>query len=269
MNKYRFPLAIQLTLPNLFRENKEFRTQLKTLQKHGFAGVELNIVRPEAVDTEGLRRYLLEHGLSMTMFATGAAAIDQELSLSTSEPKIRHRSIEMCRYFVDFASEMQAGIIIGFLQGTGSADRQVARRLFTDSLQELAEHAEQKSTHLLIEACNRYITSVTNSLDDAYELAQGFPQDTVRILADTFHMNIEERDMLSAIRTHANWFDSIHFSDNNRLLPGLGAIDFSLVVQTLSEINFSGIIALEADIRDNFFDELALSMSYLSPILSR
>ena len=47
--------------------------------------------------------------------------------------------------------------------------------------------------------------------------------ENLKLLADTFHMNIEEADMGKAILTAGSRLAYVHFSDSNRLAPGMGA----------------------------------------------
>ena len=79
---FAFPLAIQTVLPDEYR-GRDFRNRLSLLQKLGFSGVELNIVRPEAVDPADLKALLAEYGLRLTMFASGATAPSGEVRPAT------------------------------------------------------------------------------------------------------------------------------------------------------------------------------------------
>lgn len=261
--QFPFPLAIQLELPERYREDAGFAGRLRFLRQQGFAGVELNVLRPELLSASELAAYLAEHDLRMTMFASGAAARAGGLSLSAQDPEVRRRSVDACLGFIDFAAAMRAGVIIGFLQGAPQPDVEGARERFRQSLGRLAPHARSKGVHLVVEASNRYITSVANSLEGSRRLIEGFPADTVRLLADTHHMNIEETDMLAAVRRHLDLFDSIHFSDNNRLLPGLGAIDFAPLVRVLREGGFRGVVGLEGNVERDFRAEVEKSVAYL------
>jgi sugar phosphate isomerase/epimerase len=65
------------------------------------------------------------------------------------------------------------------------------------------------------------------------------------IMADTFHMNIEERSIPDAILASAGILNHVHLSDSNRLAPGLGHIDFAEVLQALREAAYGGGLAFE------------------------
>jgi len=80
-------------------------------------------------------------------------------------------------------------------------------------------------------------------------------------------MNIEERDLIGALKEFAPHFDSVHLSDNNRLCPGLGAVDFERIIDALRQMGYNGGVAIEAEIEESFEKDLERSMRYLAPIL--
>lgn len=267
-NGYAFSLAIQTLLPAKYRE-RGFQQRLELLQELGFSGVELNVVCPERVDPADLQALLKDHGLKLTMFASGATAKAEGLSLSHLDDTIRAASVRRCVEFLDFAAEFDAGVIVGFLKGGDSTDRERARQLFRESVGSLEAQVRAKKVPLLIEATNRYESAVANSLGDAAEAIQGFENPYLRVLPDTFHMNIEERSMFGALIQYRELYDSLHISDNNRFFPGLGAIDFFAVLRFLKDAGYRGGVAIEGNVRESFEEDLRASMGMLKPMLER
>jgi sugar phosphate isomerase/epimerase len=264
---YLFPLSIQITLPKKYRSAEGFRGRLSLLQEFGFSGVELNIEEPEGIDPSELKAFLHEYGLKLTMLASGAAAKTSGLSLSHESLDIRDESVRRSLNFIDFAAEFEAGVIIGFLKGGISPDVTRARDYFKISIGKLESRAGEKSVPLLIEATNRYESAVANSLDDTVESISGFRNPFLRILPDTFHMNIEEVSMQGALEEHRDYYNNLHISDNNRLFPGLGGIDFPSLFQYLGKKDYSGGIAIEGNLKSEFETDLKTSMAYLIPLL--
>ena len=263
-----FPLSIQLTLPEAYREDEHFRQVLESLRRHGFSGVELNIVRLEQIDPQELESFLYQFNLKMTMFASGAAAKASGLSLSSEDADLRARSAAGCVKFIEFAGQFDAGVIVGFLKGGPAQDREKARRVFQESLRTIAPRALELQVPVLIEATNRYEAAVAISLDDTFGLiaaAGGNP--FLKMLPDTFHMNIEERDQFDALTRHAALYDSLHISDNNRYFPGLGAIRFDRIVDFLKDRGYRGGLAIEGNIKEDLLSDIRESMNYLGPIL--
>jgi len=263
---FAFPLAIQTVLPARYRD-KGFRQTLDLLEELGFTGVELNIARPEQIDPLDLQALLGEHGLKMTMFASGGTANAEGLSLSHLDENTRSLSAERCIALLDFASELDAGIIVGFLKGGVGPDGERARAQFRKSIGDIAPHVQAKEVPFLVEATNHYETSVVRSLQEAAKVLDAFGNPYLRILPDTYHMNIEERSMFGSLVRFRHLYDNLHISDNNRFFPGLGALDFFAILRFLKEIGYSGGIAIEGNIQHSFEQDLRASMSILRPML--
>lgn len=264
----RFPLGIQTVLPEDYRENAEFQRQMRTLHDLGFTGVELNMAHPDRFNPDAVVRFLSDFDLKLTMFASGLTAKTYGLSLSSADDDIRQRAVAKCREIIDFMAGIDGGIIFGFFKGGPVPDAQEARARFRDSIGQLAQPARDKQVKLLVEATNRYESSVANSLDDTVELIREFDNPSLRILPDTFHMNIEEADQFGALTKYADYYDSLHISDNNRFFPGFGAINFRTVLDFLQAQGYTGSIAIEGNIQANFVDDVKKSVAYLTPLLT-
>lgn len=268
-SNYRLPLAVQMVLPDNYRHNQAFGQELKLLQQFGFKGVELNIANVASVDMGTIQRFLSEYGLGMTMFASGLAAKTHGLSLSSADAAVRSRSVDASLQFIDFVQGHDVGIIIGFLKGGPARDAGRAKSDFLASMDQIAAYARMKQVHVIIEATNRYESSVANTLEEAAQIVDVLDNPYLHILPDTFHMNIEETDAHAALVAHQDKFISVHISDNNRYYPGLGAIDFKRVFQTLETIGFSGPVAIEGNLRNSFSTDLHDSAAYLASILKK
>jgi sugar phosphate isomerase/epimerase len=254
-------------LPERYREDEEFQKNLRTLQDFGFHGVELNIADPDKADFTDIQLFLQDFGLTMTMFASGLTAKLQHLSLSSDDSEVRRHSVEKCREMIDFVEGTGAGIIVGFLKGAVAQEVQRAREAFAESLEQISLHTADKKVSILIEATNRYESSVANSLEDPVKLIKDLRNPFMRILPDTFHMNIEEADGFAALEKYADYYDSIHISDNTRYFPGFGAIRFDKLIQFLKTQNYHGGLAIEGNIKETFVEDVKTSMDYLMPLL--
>ena len=195
MGRYRYFLAIQTRLPEDYLEDTEFRRNLETLKRLGFDGVELNIKDPESVEPARLKAYLGEFGLVLSMFASGLTAKTYQLSLATADEARRREAIRRTARFLEFAHEFGGGMIAGLLKGAPQEAGPGARERLAASVLELAPAANRLKTPLLIEAVNRYESPVGHSLADTWDVARRAGSPLVKILPDTFHMNIEEVNM--------------------------------------------------------------------------
>lgn len=267
MNPYIYPLSFQTVLPENYKTDQTFISLCSTMQTLGFWGIELNMERYEEVAVPDLISFLDQYGLTLSMFASGLTAKSLGLSLSSADPTVRHRTVEVCKKMIDFWSGLSVGIIFGFMKGGPVPQVQEARDLCAESLDILAPYAADKKVVLILEATNRYETSVANSLEDSLLLVQKYQSDYVQILPDTYHMNIEEADLYGAMKTSLPHFSSFHLSDNNRFFPGFGAMPFEKIVTHLQSIGYDGKIAIEGNIKVDVESDLNNSIKYLAPIL--
>ncbi len=101
---------------------------------------------------------------------------------------------------------------------------------------------------MLIEACNRYETKYLTRLCDCREvLEKASPAKTRRmgLLADFFHIALEEKSIADAIRENGSWIHHVHLGDHNRLAPGWGNTDWKAGMRSLKDIGFDGFMNLE------------------------
>jgi sugar phosphate isomerase/epimerase len=125
-------------------------------------------------------------------------------------------------------------------------DRTAALAYLAGSLDRLGEHAGQYGVPLLFEPLNRYETNLLHTLGDAGDLLDSMASDNVRLLADLFHMNIEEQDIASALTAAAAKIGHIHFVDSNRHAAGLGHLEYEPIAAALKQIGYSGYLSAEA-----------------------
>ena len=119
------------------------------------------------------------------------------------------------------------------------------RAVLLEALTELGEHAAREGVAIALEPLNRYENHMVNTLADAVALCAGIGLPSVRVAADTYHMNIEEADPAAALVGAARWIGHVQLSDSNRLEPGAGHIDWSLTLHTLDAVGYPGWLAFE------------------------
>ena len=258
-----FDVGVQTRLPEGFESDPSFAGWMRLMSDLGFSVVELNIVEPERIDPVRVVAFLERFGLRMTAFATGACAKALSLSLSHPDETLRGVSVHYCERYIEFGAAMGCPIILGYFKGWRDATVEPLIR----SLRELAPLAEKLGVNVVLEATNRFETGVCNRADQALAVLDAVGSDRFRVLLDTFHMNIEETDMLGAFDLAAGRYGSVHLSDNNRFLPGLGAIDFGPIVRHLIDGGFRGIFALEGNIKDSFESDVTAAARCLESLV--
>jgi sugar phosphate isomerase/epimerase len=141
--------------------------------------------------------------------------------------------------------------------------RELVAKLAYEMLTQAIEHTADLKALILLEPLNRYEAHYLRSLADGIELAQAVDHPRVKIMADFFHMNIEEADIATSIRGAGAWIHHVHLADSNRMLPGQGHIDFRASFDALKHIDFQGFMALECAILGDPEIELLRSVEFM------
>jgi sugar phosphate isomerase/epimerase len=141
------------------------------------------------------------------------------------------------------------------------------REVLLEALAELGEHARRAGVLLLLEPLNRYEDHMVNTLAQGAELIAAVGSPGVRLLADTYHMNIEEADPCAALRSVAGVLAAVHLSDSNRHQPGAGHVAFAAVLRTLGDVGFTGTLSVECRPRGEPAEALAGCGAHLRALL--
>jgi sugar phosphate isomerase/epimerase len=220
---------------------------VRTAAALGFDAIELFPPEPDSLSPQAVKNLLAPHRLAVSAVGSGAGWVRHKLSLTHADPAHRERARGFIRSMIDFAAELGAPVIVGSMQGRwGEA---VAKDLALNHLAEamtiLGEHAASRGQVLLYEPLNRYETNLINTIEDGVRFIEKLPTKSVKLLADLFHMNIEEVDFGAAIRAGAGYIGHFHLADSNRRPAGLGHLDFGPVVKAVREMGFDGYFGAE------------------------
>jgi sugar phosphate isomerase/epimerase len=213
----------------------------------GFDAVEVFPPGPDAIDPEELRRLLDDNGLTLAAIGTGAGWLKHKLSLTSPEEAVREKAIAFIRSTIELAARFEAPAIIGSMQGRAadSSAKPTALRYLGNALFKLDQCAADLEVPLLYEPLNRYETNLINTLSEGAQFLQALGTERVRLLADLFHMNIEEVNLADSLRAVGRYVGHVHFADSNRLAVGLGHTDFASIVAALREIGYEGYLSAE------------------------
>jgi 5-keto-L-gluconate epimerase len=222
---------------------------LRLIADLGYDAIELHVSDPATLDRKALRKELDSYGLTISQVGPGLSYTQDGLSWSHSDPEIRKKAIQRIKDHVDFCSEYGAALAIGGIRGQckGADEQESARlqQLVIDSTRECARYAEGTAVILGIEPINRYETSYLLSVPEVIEFAKQVGSPAVGVLADTFHMNIEDVSIVDSIKQAGKQLAHIHLSDSNRWAPGFGHLDIAACVQALKDIDYQRYISFE------------------------
>ncbi len=141
--------------------------------------------------------------------------------------------------------------------------REEDRTVLLDGLGELGEHAAAEGVTLLLEPLNRYEDHMVNTLDQAADLCREVGLDSVRVIGDFFHMNIEEPDPAASLRRAAPYIAHMQLGDSSRLEPGTGHVDFAGGIAALADCGYDGWYAMECGLSGDPADVLPRVSAYL------
>ena len=213
----------------------------------GFDAVEIFPPAPEVVNNAGVGDLLGKYGLKLAAVGTGAGWVKHRLTLTSPDAQIRQQAKNYIRAIIDAAGRFGAPAIIGSMQGrwAETIDRPAALRLLAEALNELGPHAAQYGVPLLYEPLNRYETNLITTTAEGVEYVQTLSTSNVKLLADLFHMKIEEVNVADALRAGGASIGHVHFVDSNRRPVGCGHTNFAPIVAALREIKYGGYVSAE------------------------
>ncbi|TWT52373.1 sugar phosphate isomerase/epimerase family protein [Allorhodopirellula solitaria] len=214
----------------------------------GFDAVEIFAPGPDAVDRAELRQLVASTGLAVAAVGTGAGMVKHGLNLTDPDAGRRAAARDFIKSMIDFGGDFSAPAIIGSMQGRhgGEVSPEQALDYLAESLEELAAHAATFQLPLIYEPLNRYETNLINTVSDGVAFLDRLQSDNVKLLADLFHMNIEEANVAEAIVAGAGHIGHVHLVDSNRRAAGLAHMDYSPIAAALRAINYDGYLCAEA-----------------------
>ncbi len=107
----------------------------------------------------------------------------------------------------------------------------------------------KSAVNLTLECWNRYGTYLLNRPEQAVRLWHETELSNGGVMADTYHMNIEERSLPEAIREAGEQLNHVHLSDSNRAAPGQGHTDFESILRALLDTGYPGYLTFELDVQ--------------------
>ncbi|MGM7666007.1 sugar phosphate isomerase/epimerase family protein [Microbacterium sp. A93] len=201
------------------------------------------------LSADALAAAATDAGLSLSI----SAVFGEGRDLSHSDPDQRAAGVTHLLDAVRFAAEVGARIVSGPLYGrpgrspARSENKRVLQREWAaEGIRVAADVARNSGVVLAIEALNRFETDLVNTVAQALELCDLVDRDNVGLTLDTFHMNIEEKNLGDAIRVAGDRIFSFQASESDRGTPGTGLVDWSDAFAALVEINYHGPIVVES-----------------------
>jgi D-psicose/D-tagatose/L-ribulose 3-epimerase len=219
---------------------------LEMLKKQGWAGVEVPLL-DLSIDYGAWGKRLDDLGFHRSA-STARGAAENPIR---ADPKIRAAALEATKRTIDCCHALGADILVGPIHSalgefTGRAATKQEWNWAVEGIRQAAEFADQAGVTLGLEYLNRFECYLLNHAADMIRFIKDVNHPRCRMIFDTFHAHIEEKDPLAALAAAAPYLVLVHVSENDRGTPGHGQIDWQRMFSKLSEIEFDGWLVVEA-----------------------
>ena len=219
---------------------------LPRIKEGGFDGLEMPLFHPKGFPAAEIRRGVEAYGLECTV----SVVLTDGMSLISEDPEVRRKTHNHLVDTIQVAAEAGARIIagpvyspVGYLTGRRRTTDEWNRAV--EGYQLLADTLAANGVTLAIEPLNRFETYFLNTAADATALCDQVGHPNVGILFDTFHANIEEKDIAAGYRTVGRHLKHVHTCENDRGTPGSGHVEWNEVFQALRDLHYDGWLVIE------------------------
>ncbi len=224
--------------------NEDIEYSFERLKKYGYDGIEF-AAEPYTTDQDRMAELMKKYGMECTSLC-GIFPEERDLTAGNASTAIRYIMDS-----VDFAVKVGAPYMIVVPSPVGRTELPKGHTYeemwenAVNNVREAADYARSKGVRLCIEAINRYETYFVNTLEKAYKFVKAVHHPAVGIMADMFHMSLEERNIGASLRMISDELMHVHIADNTREAAGLGNTDFREMLYVLRDINYKGPLTME------------------------
>src|SRR5580693_332380 len=220
---------------------------LAKLKQTGFDGVELPLFGGDAAHYKTVRKELDNNGLG----CTAVTVVNANNNPISPDAAVRQAGLDHIKWALETTALLGGDALcgpyhsaIGVFSGTGpTADE---KKRAADVLRQAAEFAQQVKVKLAIEYLNRFECYFLTTAADARALVKEVNHPYFASMYDTFHANIEERDIPKTIKDFAGSFIHVHISENDRGTPGTGHVHWDETFAALRKVNYDGWMVIES-----------------------
>jgi D-psicose/D-tagatose/L-ribulose 3-epimerase len=220
---------------------------LARIRQAGFDGVEIPLFEGNEAHFRMLRRALDAEGLECT---TSTIATEEANPIS-SDASVRRAALARLRWAIETSHTLEADVLAGpfhsplaTFSGCGPIEEESVRA--SEVLRSAAEIAAAAEITLAIESLNRFECYFLTTVAQTRSLVERVNHPRFRMMYDTFHAHIEEKDVSSAIAHAAPVLAHVHISESDRGVPGTGQVRWPETFQALRKTHYNGWLVIEA-----------------------
>jgi D-psicose/D-tagatose/L-ribulose 3-epimerase len=220
---------------------------LPAIKEAGFDGVEIPLFRPASLAASAIRKANEAYGLecnACTVLVDGLSVISEDAEIRR---KTRVHLADIAKAAADAGIKIVAGPLycpVGYLPGRRRTSDEW--KWAVEGFQSVGETLAANDVIFAIEPLNRFETYFLNTAADAARLSKEIGHPNIGILFDTFHANIEEKDIAAGYRTVGTQLKHVHTCENDRGIPGSGHVEWDAVFAALRELKYDGWLTIES-----------------------
>ena len=219
------------------------------VKEMGFDLIEIPVEKKELTDWVKLKKTIQEAGLKVTI--SGAFGADRDIS--SEDPAIRQQGLQYIKDCVEIAAFMGSPLFGGPLYSAVGKTRFISeeqknqeRQWCIENLREASQFAQEKEVILGLEPLNRFESDMVNTADQALSIVKEVDHPNLKIALDTFHCNIEEKNIAATIRkVGKDLLCHVQGNESDRGTPGTGNLDWQGIKEALDEIGYEGAVVIE------------------------
>ena len=176
-------------------------------------------------------------------------------NVASEDEEVRSTGIQYMKGLIDKTHLLGAtqigGIIYAYwpVDYTKPINKELAWKHSQASVRELADYAKPKNVTLMLETVNRFEQFMFNDAKEATQFVKEVDRENVKVMLDTFHMNIEEDSFRDAILEAGSYLSHFHIGEANRKVPGKGRLPWEEIGQALRDIGYDGPVVMEPFVR--------------------
>ena len=198
---------------------------------------------------------LREEAKRCNITLTVCIGLPEKYDVSSENEEVRQAGIAYMKRLIDKTNLVGAKQIGGIIYAYWPVDyskpvnKPLTREISIRSVQELADYAKPKDVTLTLETVNRFEQFLFNDAREATAFVKDVNRDNVKVMLDSFHMNIEEDSFYDAIVSTGSYLGHFHIGEPNRKVPGKGRIPWEEIGRALRDIGYDGTVVMEPFVR--------------------
>lgn len=218
---------------------------ISRLAKFGYDGVEF-VGEPSGHDAREITEQLKKNNVVASSIIS---IFTPERDIVSSDEGTRRNAIDYVKGNVDYAAALGADVVTftptACMKISPETDLAQEWAWAVEAARAVAGYAADHGISIAVEPWNRYETYLINRAGKAADFVDEVGAANIGVMADTFHMSIEEPDIAEAIRTIGHRLAHVHLADSNRAAPGYGHLDFTPIIQAIADVDYKGWISYE------------------------